>query len=82
MFSYIQKFCQLGQGSVILLIVYIIDAFIQIEGIAGGKIPPQLIFLPHDNGEPPLKLIFPFPWNITVYGYISGGRVQDTGQDL
>ena len=77
-----KKLRQLVHGLFVFPVIHIVNAFIQIQAVAGRQIPPQLIFLTHDDGKASLELIFPFPGHKAIHQNLPGCRIQNTGQKL
>ena len=77
-----KKLRQLVHGLFVFPVIHIVNAFIQIQAVAGRQIPPQLIFLTHDDGKTSLELIFPFPGHKAIHQNLPGCRIQNTGQKL
>ena len=56
-----------------------VDFAVQFERFAGGKVPPELVFLPEQEGELPAIAVLPLPGNKAQHagraaGGIAGGR--------
>ena len=47
-----------------------------------GQIPPERIFLSHDQTELPLHFVATFPWNKTEYARIARARIKQAGENF
>src|SRR5262245_53241732 len=54
----------------------------QAERLGGGKVPPELVLLAHDEGESAAVSVVAFPGNKAEHAGCAGRRIDHAGEEL
>src|SRR3989338_38617 len=75
--SNIQNVHEFAEGVLELRLGDFVDFLIEKKAVHSGKIPPELILLPHDDGELFLVFALAFPRSVAQHLRFSPARIQN-----
>ena len=77
-----QQLGQLAHGPAEAVLGNAVDLGIELEGFAGGEIPPELVLLPQHQGELPAVGIGAFPRHMAEHARGAAGGIEQAGEHL
>ena len=79
---HIQQLGQLAQGGFIGRVVDLVDALVQVQQLVGRQVPPQLVLLPHHDGELHLEGFLALPGGKAQHVRFAAAGVQNAREHL
>src|SRR5207249_3560942 len=78
----VEQLRELAERARELLVWQRVDLAVELEAVAGRQVPPELIFLPHDQRELPPEGVVPLPGDKAEHAGRAGGGIDQSREHL